>query len=276
MFPAKRPWRIERDSGSHLGGLRCSRAGGGKSLGQEGAGERFLEIEDLRKILAAIGLLFAEDLFLDQKEHHVADILAFSHPPFAHEGGAHGAKLFQSEIAVSFKQLRAADVTRLTAISLRDALEREVERVFQKEISMRIKALVAFQDGNDGLFELHCLHAETMQKQVWVVKELSQRRWTGGQDKKAWRAFQPAIFVGLGNDYADSHHLSAISSIPKHTADKGGEQILDRIASIASMLTGTLTEEFRLGAIGKDGKPSRLGPYYKLQGWFSPWWLYGS
>ena len=53
----------------------------------------------------------------------------------------------------------------------------------------------------------------------------------------------------------------------EHTAEERREQILDRIASITNMQPGTLTEEFRQGAIGKDGKPSRLGPYYKLQVW---------
>jgi len=45
------------------------------------------------------------------------------------------------------------------------------------------------------------------------------------------------------------------------------EQIIERIASITTMQPGTLTEEYRQGAIGKDGKPARLGPYYKLQVW---------
>jgi hypothetical protein len=45
------------------------------------------------------------------------------------------------------------------------------------------------------------------------------------------------------------------------------EQILARIASITTMQPGTLAEEFLPGAFGKDGKPSRLGPYYKLQVW---------
>jgi hypothetical protein len=51
------------------------------------------------------------------------------------------------------------------------------------------------------------------------------------------------------------------------TAGERREQIIDRIASITTMQPGTLTEEFREGAIGKDGKPTRLGPYYKLQVW---------
>lgn len=54
---------------------------------------------------------------------------------------------------------------------------------------------------------------------------------------------------------------------PEHAQDECREQILDRITSITTMQPGTLTEEFRQGAIGKDGKPSRLGPYYKLQVW---------
>lgn len=53
----------------------------------------------------------------------------------------------------------------------------------------------------------------------------------------------------------------------KLTAGESREQIIARIASIATMQPGTLTEEYRQGAIGEDGKPARLGPYYKLQVW---------
>ncbi len=87
------------------------------------------------------------------------------------------------------------------------------------------------------------------------------------QDKKVWRAFQPAIFFNLASVYAHSHYLSAMQPTSGHTAEDRREQILDRIASITNMQPGTLTEEFRQGAIGKDGKPCRLGPYYKLQVW---------
>lgn len=55
--------------------------------------------------------------------------------------------------------------------------------------------------------------------------------------------------------------------IPKPTAGELREQIIDRIASITNMQPGTLTEEYRQGAVGKDGKPARLGPYFKLQVW---------
>lgn len=58
-----------------------------------------------------------------------------------------------------------------------------------------------------------------------------------------------------------------MQSTPKQIAGESREQIIDRITSITTMQPGTLTEEFRQGAIGKDGKPSRLGPYYKLQVW---------
>lgn len=53
----------------------------------------------------------------------------------------------------------------------------------------------------------------------------------------------------------------------KPTAGESREQIIERIASIATMQPGTLTEEYRQGAIGEDGKPARLGPYFKLQVW---------
>jgi len=61
--------------------------------------------------------------------------------------------------------------------------------------------------------------------------------------------------------YPDMQPLS------KLTAGESREQIIDRIASITTMQPGTLTEEYRDGAIGKDGKRAQLGPYYKLQVW---------
>jgi hypothetical protein len=58
-----------------------------------------------------------------------------------------------------------------------------------------------------------------------------------------------------------------MQSTSKPSAGENREQIIHRIASITTMQPGTLTEEYRQGAIGKDGKPSRLGPYYKFQVW---------
>lgn len=51
------------------------------------------------------------------------------------------------------------------------------------------------------------------------------------------------------------------------TAGESREQIIARLASITTMRPGTLTAEYRQGAAGKDGRPVRLGPYYKLQVW---------
>jgi hypothetical protein len=58
-----------------------------------------------------------------------------------------------------------------------------------------------------------------------------------------------------------------MQSTSNPTDGESREQIIERIASIATMQPGTLTEEYRQGAIGEDGKPARLGPYYKLQVW---------
>ena len=51
------------------------------------------------------------------------------------------------------------------------------------------------------------------------------------------------------------------------TTGESRERIIERIASITTMQPGTLTEEYRQGAVGKDGKRRTLGPYYKLQVW---------
>lgn len=53
----------------------------------------------------------------------------------------------------------------------------------------------------------------------------------------------------------------------KPTTGERRERIIERIASITTMQPGTLTEEYREGAIGEDGRRARLGPYYKLQVW---------
>lgn len=127
---------------------------------KEGGGESFVEIKNLGKVFPLIRLLFAEDLLLDEVEDHVAHILAFSDSPFRHEGGCHGAELIERAIAESPQQFRAADVARLSAIVFGDALEREVERILEKKIGMRIETIVAFQYGNNGLFKLHGLHGK--------------------------------------------------------------------------------------------------------------------
>lgn len=88
-----------------------------------------------------------------------------------------------------------------------------------------------------------------------------------GVGQKSLEGFPTRHFFSLGGVYFHSHYMPAMQPNPEHTADERREQILDRIASITKMRPGTLTEEFRQGAIGKDGKPSRLGPYYKLQVW---------
>ena len=79
--------------------------------------------------------------------------------------------------------------------------------------------------------------------------------------------FPARYFFSLANVYAHSHICPAMQRKSEPTAGESREQIIERIASITTMQPGTLTEEFRQGAIGKDGKPSRLGPYYKLQVW---------
>jgi hypothetical protein len=74
-------------------------------------------------------------------------------------------------------------------------------------------------------------------------------------------------FIGIYGVYVYSHTLFAMQSTSKPTSGESREQIIERIASITTMQPGTLTEEYREGAIGKDGKRVRLGPYYKLQVW---------
>jgi hypothetical protein len=87
------------------------------------------------------------------------------------------------------------------------------------------------------------------------------------QDKKVWRAFQPAIFLSLTMSICIDMLCPDMQPLSKLTAGESREQIIDRIASITTMQPGTLTEEYRDGAIGKNGKRAQLGPYYKLQVW---------
>ncbi len=54
---------------------------------------------------------------------------------------------------------------------------------------------------------------------------------------------------------------------PQTPTEERRAQLVARIAAITTMQPGTLTEEYRAGAPGQDGKPSKLGPYYKFQVW---------
>lgn len=54
---------------------------------------------------------------------------------------------------------------------------------------------------------------------------------------------------------------------PQPTIEERRAQLVASIAAITTMQPGTLTEEYRAGALGEDGRPSRLGPYYKFQVW---------
>ncbi len=54
---------------------------------------------------------------------------------------------------------------------------------------------------------------------------------------------------------------------PSRSFEEARRDLLDQIAAITTMQPGTLTEEYRAGAPGADGRPARLGPYYKFQVW---------
>jgi hypothetical protein len=44
------------------------------------------------------------------------------------------------------------------------------------------------------------------------------------------------------------------------------QRLLAFIKGSPTMARGKITEEYREGAIGADGTPAKLGPYYKIQG----------
>jgi hypothetical protein len=88
-----------------------------------------------------------------------------------------------------------------------------------------------------------------------------------GAGQKSLDRFPSFYFFGLANVYRHSHYFLAMKTTPEHDVAQSREEILDRISSIATMQPGTLTEEYRDGALGKDGKRTRLGPYFKLQLW---------
>jgi hypothetical protein len=54
---------------------------------------------------------------------------------------------------------------------------------------------------------------------------------------------------------------------PSRSLEEARKDLLDQLAAITTMQPGTLTEEYRTGAPGEDGRPARLGPYYKFQVW---------
>jgi parallel beta-helix repeat protein len=127
-------------------------------FGQERKRQRLLEVEDLRKVLPAVGLLFSENLLLDEVEHHVPHVLAFPQTPLIHQRRGHRAVLLEGMIPEALEKLRSGDVAALAAIPVADALQREIQRVFQEKIGTGIETAVPLQDGGDGLFELNGLH----------------------------------------------------------------------------------------------------------------------
>lgn len=77
---------------------------GSLSLGQaalwrEGDDEGFVEVEDIDEVLDGVGVLFAEHLLFDQEKDHLADVAGLGESPFGHEGGGHGAKFLEGEVA---------------------------------------------------------------------------------------------------------------------------------------------------------------------------------
>lgn len=138
--------------------------------GQERLDQGLSEIKHAGEILTLVGVLFAEDLFLDEEKHHVAHMLALGDPPFAHDSGGHRPELLQRQIAKSDQQFRPGDVARLTAIALGHPLEREIQRILEEKIRMGIITPVPFEDGNHGLLELHGLHADNLARHMRRVK----------------------------------------------------------------------------------------------------------
>lgn len=86
-----------------------------------------------------------------------------------------------------------------------------------------------------------------------------------GAGQKSLDSFA-SCFFSFENVYVHSN-IDSMKSITNADFTQSREQILERIADISTMQPGTLTEEYRDGAIDKDGKRTRLGPYLKLQVW---------
>ncbi|MEN9974483.1 MAG: hypothetical protein RLZZ282_489 [Verrucomicrobiota bacterium] len=150
--------RTRRYLGNGLSGASRFCLRGDFAFREERVHERLFEIKHLGKVFALVGFLFTEDLFLNELKHHVSHILALAHTPFRHERRGHRPELFKRKIPEPGKQFWPTHVPGLATVGLGNPLEREIERFFEEIIGMRIKSLVTFQDGNDGLFKLHGLH----------------------------------------------------------------------------------------------------------------------
>jgi hypothetical protein len=98
-------------------------------------------------------------------------------------------------------------------------------------------------------------------------EHLKPLRLDEGAGQKSFFDLTTVLFFELDNVYLHRQYWFVMQTASKSTAGESREQIIARIASIATMQPGTLTEEYRQGAIGEDGKPVRLGPYFKLQVW---------
>ena len=146
------------------------RGGRVAGLRQEGGAEGFFEIKGSGKIFFAIGFLAAENLLLDQMKDHVANVTALAYAPLQHQGGGHGPELFQGKIAEADEEFRPADVARLAVVGLGNTFEGEIQCLPEKKIGLGIDALVAVEDGDDGLLEVHGLHGGTMRVGSGSVK----------------------------------------------------------------------------------------------------------
>src|SRR5258708_37911287 len=74
--------------------------------GLERLHERLVEIVNVRKILAAVGLGFAEDIVFDQIEDDVAEVGAAADAPGGEDGLGQRARLLQGLGAGAFEEVR--------------------------------------------------------------------------------------------------------------------------------------------------------------------------
>ncbi len=95
-------------------------------------------------------------------KNHVTHILALAQPPLVHQRGGHRPELIERKIAESFQQFLPGHVPRTAAVFFRNPLEREIQRLLQEKIRLGVETLLALEDMEYRLLELHRVHGCSM------------------------------------------------------------------------------------------------------------------
>ena len=148
--------------------MKTGSGGGGQAAAtaprarrREGLHERLVEVVDVREVLSAIAVGFAEDIIFDQIEDDVAEVRTAADAPGGEHGLGERTVLLQGIRADAFKEfgpghmLRLAGALRILALRLLDGV---VQRLPDKVVGLAVKAGVFFTNQPDDFGKFQVLH----------------------------------------------------------------------------------------------------------------------